>query len=1125
MAKYAYAPLEVDESRRNRPHAAAADAERDENLVHERMPMCVGVCVLLAIVYVLSRTGDRDAIMAEHTNVRSSPFGNVAQVPAGTAPITTTTPATSPVTSGGRSSVYGDNASSTTATTTTTPVKSSVYGGGSGGSSSQSSMSTTSATTTASTIPTKCEPCDDSSSNAGLSDSELLAKLRKKALDSTPPNIIECSAAKRGESQAKCHLPTETRYAALKQKGATLWMTGCSGAGKTTIATALEEKLVKAYGKHVYRLDGDNLRTGLNRDLGFSEADRAESVRRTGELATLFADSGVITLVGLISPYREDRDAVRKRHEEQGIPFYEVFLDVPVDELKKRDPKGQYAKVESGELKHFTCIDDPYEEPLKPEITLKTHELEIEESANILFRTLERDGILTGAPKLTPPGLPNPDGDEMIDLHVPPEQRAAKIAEAETLPKVLITDVDLNWLQVIGEGWAAPLKGFMREGTLLETIHFNSILVDPFNLTNNAGRLETTTDFNNFAEHAPPSRVSMSVPITLSCTSYTKEDIEANADKGAVALVTQMGQTVAILRNPEVYENRVEEIVTRMYGVIDPGHPYIDLMYKGGPYLIGGEVELLDRIKYNDGLDKWRKTTTELLAEFEEKGADTVYAFQTRNPTHAGHAYLMRSAGEDLKKKGYQKPVLWLSPLGGWTKEDDVPLDVRVKQHEQVLAAGTSHPGGLDPETTVMAIWPAPMVYAGPTEVQFHAKSRRSAGASFFVVGRDPAGMKGSMEAVAHQDDDLYHGDHGRYVLQNSPGIGDMQMLSFVKVMYDITDNVMKLPDPNRMDDFISISGTKMRTLARNGAVPCSPTDIPTDLLAANCVPSGFMVPKGWDGVVDYYKHAEETERFIPWSRPRIDPPAAPKTTFEGQFGSTSFSITHNDYGSFWHDIPMRPDDKEDTIINLVTEIPMRVTAKMEVQKAVDGNPISQDTNSDGSPRYYTYGTPFFNYGLIPQTWEDPDVKSAEGNGGDNDPIDVMELGSEPLPMGSVTPCRVLGELELIDEGETDHKVLCIALTDKDASRVHDLDDLEQIRPGTVNRLKDWLKRYKTSDGKPENSLASEYPRTIPETMKIIEETHLRWKALCGKDGTPLSKISSKTDGFDLSSPNCRGLY
>ena len=524
---------------------------------------------------------------------------------------------------------------------------------------------------------------------AGLVDPNNLdmGVIRQAAFAKTPPHIIECSAATAGESQSACHLPSETRFSALNQKGATLWMTGCSGAGKTTIATALEDKLVKLYGKHVYRLDGDNLRTGLNRDLGFSQSDREESVRRAGEIATLFADSGTITLVGLISPYRADRDAVRQRHIDQGIPFYEVFLDVPVDELKKRDPKGQYARVESGELKHFTCIDDPYEEPLHPEITLKTHELTIEQSANLLFDRLQKDGILQGAPQVFSP-LPNPDGDKPVDLHVPAELRAERRAEAESLPKVRITDIELNWLQVIGEGWASPLRGFMREGELLQTLHFNSILVDPFDLTNNADLYKDPTEFANFNPHQPPQRVSMSVPITLSCTAFTKTLIEESG-KNAVALVTQMGETVAILRRPEVYGNRKEEIVTRMFGVIDNGHPYVKHIYAGGDYLIGGEVELLDRIRYNDGLDKWRKTAGELMQEFQEKGADAVYAFQTRNPTHAGHAYLMKSAGEDLKQNhGYKNPVLWLSPLGGWTKEDDVPLDVRIRQHEEVLNAG-----------------------------------------------------------------------------------------------------------------------------------------------------------------------------------------------------------------------------------------------------------------------------------------------------------------------------------------------------------------------------------------------------------------------------------------------------
>jgi 3'-phosphoadenosine 5'-phosphosulfate synthase len=238
-----------------------------------------------------------------------------------------------------------------------------------------------------------------------------------------------------------------------------------------------------------------------------------------------------------------------------------------------------------------------------------------------------------GAPKVTPPGLPNPDGDIMIDLHVPQELQASRRQEAETLPKVLLTDIDLNWLQTVGEGWAAPLKGFMREGALLETLHFNSILVDPFNITGNQLRLETKTDFAHFPEFPPRDRVSMPIPITLSITDFTKGQVEGSG-KTDVALVTRMGHTVAIMRDVEIYGNRKEEIVTRMYGVIDRGHPYIQNIYAGGDYLIGGEVELLDRIRYNDGLDQWRKTAKELLQEFQDKGADTVYAFQTRNPTH-----------------------------------------------------------------------------------------------------------------------------------------------------------------------------------------------------------------------------------------------------------------------------------------------------------------------------------------------------------------------------------------------------------------------------------------------------------------------------------------------------------
>ena len=486
------------------------------------MPMFVGVCVLVAITFVLSRSPQ-----AGGGGTAATVVGNAARVGGVIATVPEGTAAASPPVKVAVDDVVRGGRDDGPVIQVSPPASSST-------SSMTSSSSSASSPSSSDPPPRDCDGLVDPT------DIDMGA-LRAAALASTPPHIIECSAASDGESQSACHLPPQTRYAALGQKGATLWMTGCSGAGKTTIATALEDRLIKAYGKHVYRLDGDNLRTGINRDLTFTEADRAESVRRTGEIATLFADAGVITLVGLISPYRDDRDEVRKRHEDQGIPFYEIFLDVPVEELKKRDPKGQYARVESGELRHFTCIDDPYEPPLKPEITLKTHELEIEQSADILFRRLEMDGILQGAPKLSPPGLPNPDGDEVVDLHVPEHLRAARVEEAMTLPKVLVTDLDLNWLQTVGEGWASPLKGFMREGTLLEVLHFNSILVDPFNLTGNGNIHTAQTNFETFNEFRPADRVSMSVPITLSCTEYMKFVIESSK-ANAVALTTQMGK-------------------------------------------------------------------------------------------------------------------------------------------------------------------------------------------------------------------------------------------------------------------------------------------------------------------------------------------------------------------------------------------------------------------------------------------------------------------------------------------------------------------------------------------------------------------------------------------------------
>merc|ERR1719453_706351 len=225
-------------------------------------------------------------------------------------------------------------------------------------------------------------------------------------------NIIECKPGQ------VCRTGNENRHKVIGQKGVVMWYTGLSGSGKTTITEALEKKLIYGMGKNVYRIDGDNLRTGLTRDLGFSAEDRAESVRRASEVAQLFAESGIITMVTLISPYRKDRDAARAAHEKKGIPFLEVFMDVPLEVVKARDPKGLYAKVAKGMIKGFTGIDSPYEAPLKPEITLKTAELSIDQMVDMQIAELSKRGILTGYK--APSGLVPPDGGSVINLMVDP---------------------------------------------------------------------------------------------------------------------------------------------------------------------------------------------------------------------------------------------------------------------------------------------------------------------------------------------------------------------------------------------------------------------------------------------------------------------------------------------------------------------------------------------------------------------------------------------------------------------------------------------------------------------------------------------------------------------------------
>uniref|UniRef100_A0A8C2ZAD9 3'-phosphoadenosine 5'-phosphosulfate synthase 1 n=1 Tax=Cyclopterus lumpus TaxID=8103 RepID=A0A8C2ZAD9_CYCLU len=528
-------------------------------------------------------------------------------------------------------------------------------------------------------------------------------------------------------------------------RGCTVWLSGLSGAGKTTVSMALEEYLV-CHGIPCYSLDGDNIRQGLNRNLGFSPEDREENIRRIAEVARLFADAGLVCIASFISPY---------------------------------------SRVS------FTGIDSEYEKPEAPDLVLKTASCSVNESIQQLVDLLQERDI-----------VPIDASNEVKELYVQENKLDLAKADAETLPAVQIGKVDMQWVQVLAEGWATPLNGFMREREYLQCLHFDCLL--------------------------DGGVINLSVPVVLPISSTDKERLDSVT---AMALVYE-GRRVAILRNPEFYAHRKEERCARQWGTTCKDHPYIKMVMESGDWLVGGDLQVLDKIYWNDELDQYRLTPTELKQKFKEMNADAVFAFQLRNPVHNGHALLMQDTHKRLLERGYRRPVLLLHPLGGWTKDDDVPLHWRMKQHAAVLEEGV-----LNPDATIVAIFPSPMMYAGPTEVQWHCRARMVAGANFYIVGRDPAGMP-------HPDTgkDLYEPTHGAKVLTMAPGLITLEIVPFKVAAYNKVKRAMDFYDPKNHPDYDFISGTRMRKMAREGENP----------------PDGFMAPRAWSVLKEYYKSLEK---------------------------------------------------------------------------------------------------------------------------------------------------------------------------------------------------------------------------------------------------------------------------
>ncbi|KAG5324536.1 PAPSS synthase, partial [Acromyrmex heyeri] len=582
-------------------------------------------------------------------------------------------------------------------------------------------------------------------------------------------------------------------------RGCTIWMTGLSGAGKTSISFQLEEYLVSQQGIPAYSLDGDNLRTGLNRNLGFSKEDREENVRRVAEVARLFADAGIIALCSFVSPFAADREMAREIHENANLPFFEIFIDASLQVCEARDVKGLYKKARQGIIKGFTGIDQNYDVPIEPDLTVNTENTTVQQSTDIVINFLQSKQIIPKIYELKQPCL---------ELFVEEDRLDDIRKEIKTLPIVEIGKLDVQWLQVLAEGWAAPLKGFMRENEYLQVQYFNCL-------------------YENGVS------INQSIPIVLTVSTSDKERC---FDATALVLRYQ-NKDLAVLRNPEFYLHRKEERCCRQFGTNNPRHPYVRLIQDSGDWLVGGDLEVLERIRWNDGLDHYRLTPNEIRTKCREIGADAVFAFQLRNPIHNGHALLMQDTRRRLEEYGFKKPVLLLHPLGGWTKDDDVPLPVRIRQHQAILEENVLH------KDTILAIFPSPMCYAGPTEVQWHAKARMIAGANFYIVGRDPAGIP-HPDKSATPDGNLYDAAHGARILSMAPGLQNLEIIPFRVAAYDIKAKKMSFFEAERQQDFVFISGTKMRNLAKNGEDP----------------PEDFMAPKAWRIIAKYYQTAHSQE-------------------------------------------------------------------------------------------------------------------------------------------------------------------------------------------------------------------------------------------------------------------------
>ncbi len=542
------------------------------------------------------------------------------------------------------------------------------------------------------------------------------------------------------------------------EKGFTLWFTGLSGSGKSTIANAITPKL-QALGRRVEILDGDEVRTNLSKGLGFSKEDRDTNIRRIGYVAQLLSRNGAIVITAAISPYRDIRDEVRSRIGN----FVEVYAKCPLEALVARDVKGLYKKALAGEIKEFTGVSDPYEEPLNPEIIVETDRETVEESMNKILARLAELGYLPadGARPIAP------HGGQLVNRLLTGSRRESLLERARSLPTIQLDERAQSDVEMIAVGAFSPLRGFIGE----QDYH---LIVESMRLANG---------------------LPWSIPISLAVSRAQADSLRTGSQ---VALTDERGVVLAILDLAERYAPNREEEVRKVYGTTESAHPGVAAVLQGGEVYLGGDIQVVNRPD-TVAFPSYHRDPVQTRALFRERGWRTVVGFQTRNPIHRAHEYITKSALEIVDG-------LMLHPLVGKTKSDDIPADVRMRCYEVLMEHYYPQ------DRVLLSVYPAAMRYAGPREAIFHAIARKNYGCTHFIVGRDHAGVGN------------YYGTYDAQKLfdEFAPGELGIQPLKYENAFYSKVTGQMATAKtaPGGPETQVNLSGTKVREMLSQGQLP-----------------------------------------------------------------------------------------------------------------------------------------------------------------------------------------------------------------------------------------------------------------------------------------------------------------